>query len=193
MKHLHLLLFLALNAALPGHAQQVHGSPLGHASPYTGQQGRDIKSLSPEEIKAYTEGQGFGFAKAAELNGYPGPMHTLELAAELDLTEAQRAQSQALLLLHKAEARVLGTQLLEAERALDKAFASQGIDAQTLATLTRDAGAKLAQLRAAHLQTHLAQTALLTPQQIARYKALRGYDTAALATPDMAPPQHHTH
>ena len=31
-----------------------------------------------------------GLALAGELNGYPGPKHVLELAAELDLSEDQR-------------------------------------------------------------------------------------------------------
>jgi hypothetical protein len=34
-------------------------------------------------------------AKAAELNGYPGPKHVLELAQQLQLTDAQRRDVQA--------------------------------------------------------------------------------------------------
>ena len=37
-----------------------------------------------------------------------------------------------------------------------------------------------ANLGAEHLQTHLAQTALLTTQQVALYQSLRGYDNAAI-------------
>ena len=64
-----------------------------HTSPYAGQQARDIKALSPDEIQGYLTGQGMGLAKAAELNGYPGPLHVLELAAELKLTEEQDRKS----------------------------------------------------------------------------------------------------
>jgi hypothetical protein len=34
-------------------------------SPYAGQETRDIKSLSPEEVDAYLSGKGLGLAKAA--------------------------------------------------------------------------------------------------------------------------------
>lgn len=146
-----------------------------HSQPYAGEQQREIKALSDEDMKAYQHGQGHGFAKAAELNGYPGPLHTLELAQALKLSDEQRTQSQALLTQHKAEARRLGTELIEAERALDQAFANHSINPDLLNQLTRTAGEKLAQLRAEHLQTHLAQAALLTPQQIERYQTLRGY------------------
>lgn len=158
--------------------QQPTASVNPQAMPYAGQHMRAIKALSDDDMKAYQHGQGHGFAKAAELNGYPGPLHTLELASELKLSDEQRTRSQALLTQHKAEARRLGAELIAAERALDQAFASRSIDTETLNQLTRTAGEKLAQLRAEHLQTHLAQTALLTPQQIERYQTLRGYGSA---------------
>jgi hypothetical protein len=40
-------------------------------SPYVGQEFREIKALSPQEISDYLSGKGMGLAKAAELNGYP--------------------------------------------------------------------------------------------------------------------------
>ena len=60
------------------HAESVH-------SPYAGQEKREIKALSQEDVEGYLTGQGMGFAKAAELNQYPGPKHVLELARELRL------------------------------------------------------------------------------------------------------------
>ena len=53
------------------------------ASPYAGQQGRSIKALSDEDIAALRKGEGRGMAKAAELNGYPGPAHVLMLVKQL--------------------------------------------------------------------------------------------------------------
>ena len=173
--------------AMHGHMHgQMHGQMHGNmqggmhgnmGSSYAGQHTREIKALSAQEMTAYVQGQGHGFAKAAELNGYPGPMHVLELAEALKLSAEQREKSQALMTAHKAEARRLGTELIEAERALDQAFASRNVTAESLTQLTRAAGEKLAALRAEHLQAHLAQTALLTPEQIERYKTLRGYDS----------------
>ena len=49
-------------------------------SPYVEYQGRSIMALSAEQIGSYLAGDGMGFALAAELNGYPGPRHVLELA-----------------------------------------------------------------------------------------------------------------
>lgn len=80
---------------------------------------------------------------------------------------------------HKATARTLGGQLVDAERALDTAFAQKQIDAQRITELTQRIGQLQATLRAEHLQTHLQQTALLQPQQIERYQSLRGYDKSA--------------
>ena len=45
--------------------------------PYAGQQARTIKALSDDDLAALRKGEGMGMAKAAELNGYPGPAHVL--------------------------------------------------------------------------------------------------------------------
>jgi Spy/CpxP family protein refolding chaperone len=160
----------------PAHGQ--HMPTAAHspqASPYAGEQTREIKSLSSSEIRALQTGAGMGYAKAAELNGYPGPMHVMELARPLQLNSEQRTASEQLMASHKAKARALGEQLLSAERTLDAAFASQQIDDARITALTQQIGALQATLRAEHLHTHLQQTALLNPQQIAIYQNLRGY------------------
>jgi len=149
------------------------------ASPYSGEQTRSIKSLSASDITGLQTGAGMAYAKAAELNGYPGPAHVLELAAQLQLNSDQRAATEKLMEQHKSKARTLGVQLVDAERALDSAFASKQIDAQRTTELTQRIGALQATLRAEHLQTHLAQTALLNPRQVASYQSLRGYDKPA--------------
>ena len=63
-------------------------------APYAGRQEREIKALSADQVKAYLEGQGAELALAAELNHYPGPLHTLELTGPLQLTAAQKAQTE---------------------------------------------------------------------------------------------------
>src|SRR5216684_672751 len=60
-------------------------------SPYAGQESRAIKALSEAEIDDLMNGRGMGLAKAGELNGYPGPIHVLDMGAELGLTQEQRA------------------------------------------------------------------------------------------------------
>ena len=48
-----------------------------HKSKYAGQEVREIKSLSESDIEELKNGRGWGLAKAAELNGVPGPIHWL--------------------------------------------------------------------------------------------------------------------
>jgi Spy/CpxP family protein refolding chaperone len=144
-------------------------------SPYAGQEGRPIKALSETEMRDLVEGRGMGLAKAAELNSYPGPLHILELADRLELSDAQRAASEALIPPMREKAIALGAQIIAAERDLDRAFAERSVDADYLRRQVERIAALQGELRANHLETHLAQRTILTPEQIDRYNALRGY------------------
>jgi hypothetical protein len=155
--------------------------PVSHAAsaaPYAGQQQRSIKSLSDGDVAGLLGGQGAGMAKAAELNGYPGPVHVLELATELGLSETQAAATRTLLDQHKREAIRLGAALIEAERGLDSLFALREATPEAVDLAAARVGELQAHLRAEHLKTHIAQTALLDARQIRRYASLRGYDSA---------------
>ncbi|GIL06452.1 MAG: hypothetical protein BroJett031_29720 [Betaproteobacteria bacterium] len=154
--------------------------------PYAGQHMRAIKALSPEETRGYLDGAGMGFAKAAELNRYPGPMHALELADALALTAEQRSALQSLMARHKDEARALGAEVVRLEGELDRLFAERRATVEEIDRLTAAIGAAHARVRASHLKTHLAATALLAPAQIASYAKLRGYDA-----PGDSAPMHH--
>ncbi|TWO70049.1 periplasmic heavy metal sensor [Caenimonas sedimenti] len=170
---------VSVAAALVAAALIGPGSAMGQSSaPYAGQQERAIKSLPQAEIDELLAGQGMGLAKAAELNGYPGPAHTLEHADALRLTPEQRRATETLMRAHKEKARALGAEVVEAERALDHAFASRQVDAARLSTLTTEVGSKQARLREEHLRTHLEQTALLSAEQTRKYAELRGYASA---------------
>jgi Spy/CpxP family protein refolding chaperone len=147
-------------------------------APYAGQQHRAIKALSAKEIDDLRAGRGMGLAKAAELNGYPGPMHVLELADKLSLSPAQRDATEALFEGMRAEAQRLGAAILEAERALDQNFAGRRIDEGDLQARLAALGTLQGELRFVHLRAHLAQAALLSADQRARYDALRGYATS---------------
>jgi Spy/CpxP family protein refolding chaperone len=144
-------------------------------SPYTGQEQRAIKALSEEEIRDLLEARGMGLAKAAELNSYPGPLHVLQLAAELGLSDAQRKATDSLYANMRQRALSIGRQIIEAERALDRAFANGGIEPATLRSQVGAIATLQGELRAVHLEAHLAQQALLTPEQVAQYDVLRGY------------------
>ena len=49
-------------------------------SPCAGMQARSIKALSEQQVADLKAGRGMGLALSAELNGYPGPAHVLELS-----------------------------------------------------------------------------------------------------------------
>jgi Spy/CpxP family protein refolding chaperone len=147
-------------------------------SPYAGQEKREIKALSQEDVEGYLGGQGMGFAKAAELNHYPGPKHVLELTRELRLEKAQIDQTkEAYNRMHK-DAVSLGRKIVEKERFLDHLFASGRIDVEKLREITLEIGALQGELRAVHLRAHLEMRQILSPHQIQRYDELRGYQGA---------------
>jgi Spy/CpxP family protein refolding chaperone len=144
-------------------------------APYAGQEQRSIKALSQQDVRDLMEGRGMGLAKAAELNGYPGPLHVLEMADRLEISDAQRAATESLVTAVQSKARALGAQIVEAERDLDRAFAAGRIDAADLRVRVSAIAVLQGELRAVHLDAHLIQRSLLTPEQIARYNAVRGY------------------
>jgi Spy/CpxP family protein refolding chaperone len=166
-------LMAALVLALPLHAQQ---------APYAGQQQRSIKALSDDEVAQYLAGAGMSYAKAAELNHYPGPMHVLELAKQLGLSAEQRGQTERLMAEHKAEARELGRKVLDAERALDELFRAATPSAVELSAKVKAAAGALGEFRLAHLETHRRLRSILTDAQVARYDTLRGYGNAPAQT-----------
>jgi len=143
--------------------------------PYAGMQARAIKALSEQQIADLKAGRGMGLALAAELNGYPGPMHVLEHSTALGLSEAQRAKMQEFVAAVKAEAVPLGEQLIAQEAGLDRQFADKTITPAGLTAALQEIASTQAALRAAHLKHHLLAAELLTPAQLRRYGELRGY------------------
>ncbi|HWB44612.1 MAG TPA: periplasmic heavy metal sensor [Hyphomicrobiaceae bacterium] len=154
--------------------------------PYAGLQQRDVKALSETQIADLKAGRGMGFALPAELNGYPGPAHVLENADTLSLTSAQRARTKELFEAMKAEAIPMGERLIAQETRLDRLFARHEVTPATLAAATAEIGATQGKLRAAHLKYHLAMMEVLTPEQVAAYRKLRGYTSSQ-------PMPHHHH
>ena len=156
-------------------------------TPYAGMQTRSIKALSEQQVADFGAGRGMGLALAAELNGYPGPSHVLELADKLNLSTDQRAGVQRLFDSMKAEAVLLGAKLIEQEADLDNQFTSHTVTPESLKKSTAAVAATQGALRETHLKYHLSTVALLSPGQMQRYAELRGYGSQA------APMQHHHH
>jgi Spy/CpxP family protein refolding chaperone len=144
-------------------------------SPYVGQEARPIKALSPDEVDGLLAGRGMGYAKSAELNGYPGPAHVLELADQLRLSDAQRRATSSIFTAMQERAAAAGARLVEQERELDRSFADGSITTQALAASLERIGTLQADVRRAHLDAHLAQLAVLTAEQRGAYMRLRGY------------------
>jgi hypothetical protein len=155
-------------------------------TPYAGMQARSIKALSDQQIADLRAGRGMGLALAAELNGYPGPSHLLELADRIGLSDAQRTSTRAMFEAMKAETIPIGERIIAQEAALDKLFADHAITPEKLGAATAEIGTTQAELRAAHLKYHLSTVEMLQPSQIQQYTALRGYG-------DDAHPHHHHH
>ncbi len=144
-------------------------------SKYAGQETRPIKTLSQSDMKALKNGEGWGLAKAAELNGVPGPKHLLEMKKEIDLNDKQVLQLEELFFEMKSGAVPLGNKLIEAEKALNYSFASNNIDEKKLDRLLTDIYEIKKQLRYVHLVTHLKALPVVSKAQVNLYNDLRGY------------------
>ena len=148
-----------------------------YRSQYIGQEQRSIKGLSDDDIDELARGAGWGLAKAAELNGLPGPKHVLEMKDEIDLTAEQELKMQELYEDMKAKAIVLGQQLIAQERELDTLFADGGMDESKLDELLTSIAGTYKSLRYTHLYAHLQAPHILSEEQIRKYNELRGYSS----------------
>ena len=144
------------------------------ANPYAGQEAQAAKSLSDAEVAGLLSGKGAGLAKAAELDGDPGPAHVLELAAPLKLDANQLEATRQLMAVHLSSATQHGAELLASERTLDALSAQRQADPASMVRATQHVGGQRARLRAEHLTVQLAQTALLSAEQVRRHRAPRG-------------------
>lgn len=142
---------------------------------YAGLQSREIKALSSQQIEELKAGKGMSLALPAELNGYPGPAHALELADKLKLTDEQKKRIQELFNSMQKEAQKIGLEVIEAEKKLDLLFKDKKVDMQNLKTATLNAAEAHARLRESHLRYHLTTTEILSKEQVAQYNRLRGY------------------
>ena len=147
-----------------------HGSGAAEAGPPGVPSG-----LSAAELDGLLAGAGLGLAAPADRNGYPGPLHVLQLADSLALSPRQRYQAEQIRAEMLAEAVPLGAEIVAAERQLDALFASGTATPGWVARVTDHVAGLRGRLRAVHLTAHLGMRAALTPEQVAAYDRLRGH------------------
>ena len=177
MKYL-LLSFSILLAASNAQAAS-SGHSHDHKSKYSGEENRAIKSLSAKDIAELKRGGGWGLAKAAELNGVPGPAHLLELTDQIRLNPVQVEKITRLFLNMKHHALEKGERLIVLEQKLENHFVAGTINKENLRTALEEIGRTRSELRYIHLATHLETPKILSPHQIEKYNHLRGYKTQA--------------
>jgi Spy/CpxP family protein refolding chaperone len=168
-----------------------HASDLSHShvSKYTGQESQIIKSLSPDDIAELKRGAGWGLAKAAELNGIPGPTHLLEMKDEIPLTELQIEKIIRIYEGMRAQAIEQGERLITLELELENLFQDRTINDVTLRSSLKAIADARMELRYIHLATHLQTPEILSADQINKYNALRGYSFGAIAASDLVSDQ----
>ncbi|WP_137285594.1 Spy/CpxP family protein refolding chaperone [Halorussus salinisoli] len=149
-----------------------------HQPPDAGQQTQEYAALSKEEVAALKAGKGAvfgGLAKPAELNGYPGPRHTLDLSDELNLTDEQEAEIKYLFDDMQSEARLLGKRYLTFERLIEGGFEKGTLTEERLESLLTKSGDFYGELRNTHLKYHFQTKKVLTEEQVDKYNEIRGY------------------
>ena len=151
------------------------GENKNHTSHYVGEQKREIKSLSTNDIAELKRGGGWGFAKPAELNGVPGPAHLLEMKGKISLSDSQIASIEEIHKKMLSEAIPLGKKYIIAERVLDQIFVSKSYNKENLLSLIKKTEQIRARLRFVHLSKHLETVNILSDSQISLYNKLRGY------------------
>jgi len=163
------LVAVLLLVAIPARGQ----SPHQHGHGADGQPHRRVEACEREFEQVVAEGRGGGLAFAADQNGYPGPLHVLELKDRLQLTVDQETRMRALLEAMFAQSRPRAAKLAEAEARLRRLFAADSADDAGVRAAVADAEHARAELRLAHVLTHLRTRELLTEHQRRTYQQLR--------------------
>lgn len=133
----------------------------------------------PADRSVLLSGEGAGQGSAAELNGYPGPKHVLDLAAPLSLTPEQKKAVSEIYREMNARAKELGARIVRVEEELNTAFRQGLVSERSVTDDAEQIGRLRGKLRSVHLSAHVRTKAVLTRAQIDLYKSLRAKDGAA--------------
>ena len=177
MRTISIGLLAAAAVALASAAFAQHAGHNQHHQPYADLTARTIKSLSGEQLADLQAGRGMGLSLPAELNGYPGPKHVLELGDQLGLSAGQRQSTARLIEAMSAEAIAIGEDIIALEAKLESLFADRTANHQQVRDIVDRIGAAQASLRYVHLKYHLVMRGEMSAEQVLRYATLRGYST----------------
>ena len=154
--------------ALPAIAQ--HHGHHGHAD---GGPHRRMQAALEESDRVIAQGLGAGMAFPADQNGYPGPVHVLELKDRLRLTAEQEARITALQAAMFAESRPKSARLVEAEARLRRLFADGVADEAGVRAAAAEVERARTDVRLVHLLTHVQTRAVLSEEQRRLYHEAR--------------------
>ena len=162
-------------AAQSGHSHPPpgHVPPPGAATSDSQTPHQRMAAYQREIDQVLADGRGAGLAFAADQNGYPGPLHVLELTRELQITVEQEARMRGLFETMRSEARVRAARLAAAETRLARLFADRAADESAVRVAVEDAEAARRDVRLVHLLAHLQTHDVLTEAQRQKYHELR--------------------
>lgn len=147
-----------------GHQHGAGGAPQGHL---------EALRCSESFDRVVGQGLGFGLAFAADRNGYPGPLHVVELATSLGLRPDQVERARGLFDAMLAESKPKSAALLAAEAELARIFERGEATEARVRTQVAEVERLRADVRLVHLTYHLRTRDLLTPEQRAAYHRAR--------------------
>jgi hypothetical protein len=129
----------------------------------------------PPDRDGLEKGEGMGMGMYGEMNGYPGPLHVLELKDSLHLSAEQLAKTQRIFDEMKQQSVALGRTVITMEEKLNNAFRSGTVSEDSVLVLSTTVGQLRGQLRAVHLRAHLLTRPILSEEQLNTYMRLRGH------------------
>ena len=132
-----------------------------------------VFSQVPADHDALLNGEGMGMAAYAEVNGYPGPKHVLDLANDLQLSPPQKKAIQDVYDQTKTRAKELGERIVSVEEELNQAFAAGLVSDKSIRETVDQIEKLRARLRTVHYAAHLKTRSLLTTDQLEVYKRLQ--------------------
>ena len=130
-------------------------------------------SQIPADRAILLNGEGAGQGIFAEVQGYPGPRHVLDMAKDLQLTDSQKKTVQTIFADMQGRAKELGQTIVNIEEEFASAFAQGLVTEKSIRDDSEEIGRLRGKLRAVHLVAHVKTQKILSANQVSLYKKLR--------------------